>query len=91
MEESEGVGVGSDDVDCIRDYVCYQYPRLPSGRLLSAYAVASRIWQVVMFNAGRFVEFLKDLRKGGRGRGFLVVDGPSKLTRESRSEVCIWN
>ena len=27
------------------------------------------------FNAGRFVEFLKDFRKGGRGRVFLVVDG----------------
>jgi len=35
MEETEGAG--SDDVDCIRDYVCYQCPRLPSGRLLSAY------------------------------------------------------
>lgn len=28
-----------------------------------------------MLNAGRFVEFLKDFRKGGRGRVFLVVDG----------------
>ena len=28
-----------------------------------------------MFNAGRFVEFLKDFRRGGRGIVFLVVDG----------------
>jgi transposase len=28
-----------------------------------------------MFNAGRFVEFLKDFRRGGRGKVFLVVDG----------------
>ncbi len=36
MEESEGVG--SDDVDCIRDYVCSLCPRVASARLLSAYA-----------------------------------------------------
>lgn len=28
-----------------------------------------------MFNAGRFVEFLKAFRRGGRGKVFLVVDG----------------
>ena len=28
-----------------------------------------------MLNAGRFVEFLKDFRKGGRDRVFMVVDG----------------
>lgn len=27
------------------------------------------------FNSGRFVQFLKDFRRGGRGRAFLVVDG----------------
>lgn len=27
------------------------------------------------FNAGRFVEFLSDFRRGGRGKVFLVVDG----------------
>ena len=43
MEETEGAG--SDDVDCIRDNVCYQCPRLPSGRLLSAYvAPGSARW-----------------------------------------------
>jgi len=35
MEESEGAG--SDDVDCIRDYVCYLCASVASGRLLSAY------------------------------------------------------
>ena len=40
MEESEGAG--SDDVDCIRDYVCYLCPRVASGRLLSAYAAMRR-------------------------------------------------
>ena len=28
-----------------------------------------------MLNAGRFVQFLKDIRRGGRGKVFLVVDG----------------
>jgi hypothetical protein len=37
MAESEGAG--SDDVDCIRDYVCYLCPRVASGRLLSAYVI----------------------------------------------------
>jgi len=36
MEESEGAD--SDDVDCIRDYVCYLRPSVASGRLLNAYA-----------------------------------------------------
>lgn len=34
------------------------------------------------FNAGRFVQFLKDFRKGGRGKVFMVVDGhPSHRAR----------
>lgn len=50
-------------------------------------AVNSRgaFWSKVytgMLNAGRFVEFLKDFRRGGRGRVFLVVDGhPSHHAR----------
>ena len=35
MMESEGAG--SDDVDCIRDYVCSLCPRLASGDQSSAY------------------------------------------------------
>ena len=34
MAQSEGAG--SDDVDCIRDYVCSLGPRLAGGRPLSA-------------------------------------------------------
>ena len=45
---------------------------------ISAVSANGGFWSKVytgMFNAGRFVEFLKDFRKGGRGRVFLVVDG----------------
>ena len=45
---------------------------------ISAISAKGGFWSKVytgMFNAGRFVEFLKDFRKGGRGRVFLVVDG----------------
>ena len=45
---------------------------------ISAASAKGGFWSKVytgMFNAGRFVEFLKDFRKGGRGRVFLVVDG----------------
>jgi hypothetical protein len=41
MEESEGVG--SDDVDCIRDYVCSLCPRVASARLLSAYLLCVKV------------------------------------------------
>ena len=37
---AESVGAGSDgvdDVDCIRDYVCYLCANVASGRLLSTY------------------------------------------------------
>ena len=45
---------------------------------ISAISAKGGFWCSVytgMLNAGRFVEFLKDFRKGGRGRVFLVVDG----------------
>lgn len=45
---------------------------------ISAVSARGGFWSKVYtgrFNAGRFVEFLKDFRKGGRGRVFLVVDG----------------
>jgi len=45
---------------------------------ISAVSAKGGFWSKVytgMLNAGRFVEFLKDFRKGGRGRVFLVVDG----------------
>lgn len=45
---------------------------------ISAVSAKGGFWCNVytgMLNAGRFVEFLKDFRKGGRGRVFLVVDG----------------
>ena len=40
MMESEGAG--SDDVDCIRDYVCSLCPSVASGRLLSASELSIR-------------------------------------------------
>jgi transposase len=45
---------------------------------ISAVSAKGGFWCNVytgMLNASRFVEFLKDFRKGGRGRVFLVVDG----------------
>jgi len=45
---------------------------------ISAVSAKGGFWCNVytgMLNAARFVEFLKDFRKGGRGRVFLVVDG----------------
>jgi len=45
---------------------------------ISAVSAKGGFWCDVytgMLNAGRFVEFLKDFRRGGRGRVFLVVDG----------------
>lgn len=45
---------------------------------ISAVSAKGGFWSKVYtgsFNAVRFVEFLKDFRKGGRGRIFLVVDG----------------
>lgn len=45
---------------------------------ISAVSAKGGFWSQVytgMLNAGRFVEFLRDFRKGGRGRVFLVVDG----------------
>lgn len=45
---------------------------------ISAVSARGEFWSQVysgMLNAGRFVEFLKDFRRGGRGKIFLVVDG----------------
>lgn len=45
---------------------------------ISALSAKGGFWSQVYtgtFNAGRFVEFLKDFRCGGRGKVFLVVDG----------------
>lgn len=45
---------------------------------ISAVNAKGAFWSKVYtgnFNATRFVEFLKDFRKGGRGKVFLVVDG----------------
>ena len=45
---------------------------------ISAVSAKGGFWSHVysgMFNAGRFVEFLKAFRRGGRGKVFLVVDG----------------
>jgi transposase len=45
---------------------------------ISAVSAKGGFWSQVYtgnFNAGRFVEFLKDFRRGGRGKVFLVVDG----------------
>jgi transposase len=45
---------------------------------ISAVSAKGGFWSKIytgMLNATRFVEFLKDFRKGGRGRVFLVVDG----------------
>jgi transposase len=45
---------------------------------ISAVSAKGGFWSQVysgMFNAGRFVEFLKAFRRGGRGKVFLVVDG----------------
>ena len=45
---------------------------------ISAVSAKGSFWSNVYtgsFNAGRFVGFLKDFRKGGRGKVFLVVDG----------------
>jgi transposase len=45
---------------------------------ISAVSAKGGFWSRVytgMLNAGRFVEFLKAFRRGGRGKVFLVVDG----------------
>jgi transposase len=45
---------------------------------ISAVNAKGAFWSKVytgMLNASRFVEFLKDFRRGGRGKVFLVVDG----------------
>jgi transposase len=45
---------------------------------ISAVSAQGAFWSQVysgMFNAARFVGFLKDFRRGGRGKVFLVVDG----------------
>jgi len=45
---------------------------------ISAVSSKGGFWSQVytgMLNAGRFVEFLKNFRRGGRGKVFLVVDG----------------
>jgi transposase len=45
---------------------------------ISAVSAKGGFWSQVytgMLNAGRFVEFLKAFRRGGRGKVFLVVDG----------------
>lgn len=45
---------------------------------ISALSARGGFWSQVytgMLNAGRFVEFLKNFRRGGRGKVFMVVDG----------------
>jgi len=58
---------------------------------ISALNSKGAFWSKVytgMLNAGRFVEFLKDFRRGGRGRVFLVVDGhPSHHAKVVKSYV----
>lgn len=58
---------------------------------ISAVSAKGGFWSNVytgMFNAARFVEFLKDFRRGGRGRVFLVVDGhPSHHAKIVKSYV----
>ena len=49
---------------------------------ISAVSSKGGFWSQVytgMLNAGRFVEFLKNFRRGGRGKVFLVVDGLSLI------------
>ena len=52
---------------------------------ISAVTAKGGFWSQVytgMLNAARFVEFLRDFRRGGRGKVFLVVDGhPSHHAR----------
>lgn len=58
---------------------------------ISAVSAKGGFWSQVytgMFNAGRFVEFLKDFRKGGRGKVFMVVDGhPSHKAKKVQEYV----
>jgi transposase len=58
---------------------------------ISALSAKGGFWSQVyggMLNASRFVEFLKDFRRGGRGRVFLVVDGhPSHHAKIVKSYV----
>jgi transposase len=45
---------------------------------ISAVSAKGGFWSQTytgMLNAGRFVQFLKDFRRGGRGRVYMVVDG----------------
>jgi transposase len=45
---------------------------------ISAVSAKGSFWSKTytgMLNAGRFVQFLKDFRRGGRGKVYLVVDG----------------
>ena len=74
MAESEGAG--SDDVDCIGDYVCSPCPHLASGRLLSAYPAGEGL-------IGEAVE-LAELRSAqaagivGRQQGGALVGGEAE-------------
>jgi transposase len=58
---------------------------------ISAITARGGFWSQVysgMLNAGRFVDFLKDFRRGGRGKVFLVVDGhPSHHAKVVRQYV----
>lgn len=58
---------------------------------ISAISSKGGFWSKVytgMLNATRFVEFLKDFRRGGRGKVFLVVDGhPSHKAKKVQEYV----
>jgi transposase len=58
---------------------------------ISAVSAKGGFWSQIytgMFNAGRFVEFLKAFRRGGRGKVFLVVDGhPSHRAKVVAADV----
>lgn len=58
---------------------------------ISAVSSKGGFWSQVytgMFNAERFVEFLKDFRKGGRGKVFMVLDGhPSHKAKKVQEYV----
>lgn len=56
---------------------------------ISAVSANGSFWSNVytgMFNATRFIEFLKDFRRGGRGKVFLVVDGHPSHKAKSVAE-----
>src|SRR5260370_20298392 len=62
---------------------------------ISALSAKGGFWSQVYtgnFNAGRFIEFLKDFRRGGRGKIFFGVDGhPSHPAKRVAEDVAAWS